>query len=365
MNVKAILSRKGREVLTIEPTARLAAAVNLLAQRRIGALIVTDGKGHIAGVITERDIVRALDEKGVAVLNVPVAEIMTRKVVTCAQTATVGEIMERMTQGKFRHLPVTERGSLAGIVSIGDVVKERLEELENALMKVEAITASLAHEVRQPLAAITANSGAALRFLEKTPPDHDEVRTALSRIVSDSQRTSEVFDNIRALFRTVDQAKQPINVNEIIIEVLQSLCGELKHHGVVTHSKLMSELPPVEGNRGQLRQVLYNLVHNALEAMEIISDRNRVLRVTTGLHGHDAIRVAVEDSGPGIDPKLLDRIFDAFVTTKTHGMGLGLALCRMIIERHGGQLSVLSDGKNGAQFQFVLPTAFTDKAAAP
>lgn len=358
MKVKNILSRKGREVLTIEPAATLATAIKLLAQRRIGALIVIDGNGHIAGVLSERDIVRALDEKGAIVLNFPVAEIMTHKVETCAETTTVGEIMERMTRGKFRHVPVTEGGSLAGIVSIGDVVEERLEELENALMKVEAVTASLAHEVRQPLAAITANSGAALRFLEKTPPNHDEVRTALDRIVSDSRRTSEVFDNIRALFRTADRVKQRVNVNEIIIEVLQSLSGELKDHGIIIQSKLMPELPSIEGNKGQLREVLHNLVHNAVEAMELTSDRNRMLRVKTELHGHDAIRVAVEDSGPGIDPKLLDRVFDAFVTTKTQGIGVGLALCRMIIERHGGQLSALSDGRNGAQFQFVLPTAF-------
>jgi len=357
MNVKVILSRKGRGVLTIEPTAALGAAIKLLAQQRIGALIVTDGSGHIAGVLSERDVVRALDEKGARVLNFPVAEIMTRKVETCAETTTVDEIMERMTRGKFRHVPVTQEGALAGIVSIGDVVKERLEELENALVKVEAVTAALAHEVRQPLAAITANSGAALRFLEKTPPNRDEVRMALSRIVSDVRRTSEVFDTIRALFRTTDQVKQRINLNELIIEVLQSLSGELKDHGIVTDSKLMSDLPPIEGNKGQLRQVLQNLVHNALEAMAT-SDRNRMLRVKSELQGQDAIRVAVEDSGPGIDPKLLDRVFDAFVTTKTQGMGLGLALCRMIIERHGGQLSALSDGRNGAEFQFVLPTAF-------
>jgi CBS domain-containing protein len=129
MTVKAILSRKGSEVLTIEPTATLAAAVKMLAQRRIGALVVT-GPGHrIVGIISERDIVRALDANGTAVLDVPIAEVMTRKVVTCAQSETIAEIMERMTAGKFRHVPVVEQGRLAGIISIGDVVKARLEEL--------------------------------------------------------------------------------------------------------------------------------------------------------------------------------------------------------------------------------------------
>jgi CBS domain-containing protein len=130
MTVKAILSRKGTEVLTIEPTATLAAAVKMLAQRRIGALVVT-GPGHrIVGIISERDIVRAIDARGTVVLDAPVAEVMTRKVVTCSQGETIAEIMERMTSGKFRHVPVVEQGRLAGIVSIGDVVKARLEDLE-------------------------------------------------------------------------------------------------------------------------------------------------------------------------------------------------------------------------------------------
>src|ERR1700674_1759517 len=130
MTVKAILSRKGNEVLTIEPTATLAAAVKMLAQRRIGALVVTGPGRRIAGIISERDIVRALDEKGTAVLDAPVAEVMTRKVVTCAQSETIAEIMERMTAGKFRHVPVVEQGRLAGIVSIGDVVKSRVDGME-------------------------------------------------------------------------------------------------------------------------------------------------------------------------------------------------------------------------------------------
>src|SRR5580704_13212400 len=129
MTVKDILSQKGTEVLTIEPTATLAAAVKMLAQRRIGALVVTGPGRRIVGIISERDIVRVLDEKGTAVLAVPVAEVMTRKVVTCAQSETIAEIMERMTAGKFRHVPVVEQGRLVGIVSIGDVVKARLEEL--------------------------------------------------------------------------------------------------------------------------------------------------------------------------------------------------------------------------------------------
>ena len=229
-------------------------------------------------------------------------------------------------------------------------------ERDNKLMNVEAITASIAHEIKQPLAAIVLNGSAALQLLGNAPPDHDEVRAALNDIISDSHRTSEVFEGIRALFQKVDQERQLIDMNEIILRVLQSLHGELKDHGVTTRTELMSGLPLVAGNRNQLQQVIFNLVHNALEAMNTTTDRSRVLRVRTEHRGRDAIAVTVEDSGPGIDPKQLDGIFDAFFTTKAHGMGLGLAICRMIIGRHGGQLTVSSGGKRGALFQFLLPT---------
>lgn len=251
-------------------------------------------------------------------------------------------------------------------VRLLDAEKQRTRELdetitllkrerENKLMTLEAITASIAHEVRQPLAAITLNSSSALRSFEKTPSDRDKVRAALNRIINDSRTASEVFDGIRGLFRRADGVRQPFDVNEITLEVLASLRGELKKHGVTTYTELASELPPVEGHKGQLQQVISNLVHNAIEAMGTTTDRRRVLRVKTELRDGAAIGVAVEDTGPGFDPQLMDRIFEAFVTTKAEGMGLGLAICRRIIETHGGQLSAVSDGKNGAQFQFVLP----------
>ena len=229
-------------------------------------------------------------------------------------------------------------------------------ERDNKLIGAEAITAAIAHEVRQPLAGIVTNASAALRWLGRTPPDHDEVRAALNRIQSESYRTSEVFDAIRALFRTGDGGRQQLDVNEIAVEVLESLRGELKENGVEIRAGMV-ELPLIDGHRGQLREVIFNLVHNAIEAMGSTTYRSRILRLTSELHGSDAIAVAVEDTGPGIDPEKLDRIFTAFVTTKSQGMGLGLAICRMIVEQHGGQLTASSDGKNGALFQFVLPIA--------
>jgi C4-dicarboxylate-specific signal transduction histidine kinase len=148
-------------------------------------------------------------------------------------------------------------------------------------------------------------------------------------------------------------------VNQLIFGVLQLSRKELEDHGVEIRLELASELPLVGGHRRQLEEVIFNLVHNAIEAMDATTDRDRVLQVRTELNSHDAITVAVRDSGPGIDPQRLDSIFGAFVTTKSHGMGLGLAICRMIIEHHGGQLTASSDGKSGSLFQFVLPTEFS------
>ena len=247
-------------------------------------------------------------------------------------------------------------------LALREAVAKFERERDNKLTNVEAIMAAISHEVRQPLMAIAINGSAARRFLARVPTDIDEAAANLDRIIKDSRRASEVFDSILELFRREDQERQPIDVNRIALEVLQSSRGELAEHRVITRTELASELPLISGHRRQLQQVISNLVQNAIEAMDNISDRDRVLRVRTGLHNRDAIIVAVEDSGPGLDPKQLRSIFDAFFTTKPHGIGLGLAICRMIVERHGGQLTAASEGNNGARFQFVLPTEFIDAA---
>jgi signal transduction histidine kinase len=253
-----------------------------------------------------------------------------------------------------------ERRESEGRLARANMMLER--ERENKLMNIEAIVAAIAHEVRQPLAAISTNSNAASRFLKGAPPDLDEVETALNAITSDGHRASEVFDSIRSLFRKVDQRRQAVDVNEIALDVLQSLRAELKDHAVTARPELASGLPPVNAHRRQLQQVIVNLVHNAVEAMGATTDRPRVLQVRTERHGPDAISLAVQDSGSGIDPKHIEKIFDTFVTTKSQGMGLGLAICRMIIERHGGKLTASSDGKSGAMFEFVLPIRLADGA---
>ena len=189
MNANKILGRKGRRVFTVISSATLAAAVSRLTKCRVGALVVTNPDGSVAGIVSERDIVRALGHKGAAALAIPIAKIMTNTVVTCTENSTLNWIMNKMTQGRFRHMPVVRHGDLAGLVSMGDAVKFRLADLEDTLTNVQSIVASIAHEVRQPLAAIAANGGAALRFLERTPVDQDEMRAALNRMVADCHRT--------------------------------------------------------------------------------------------------------------------------------------------------------------------------------
>jgi signal transduction histidine kinase len=227
-------------------------------------------------------------------------------------------------------------------------------ERNNKLINMEAMAASFSHEVKQPLTAIATNGSAALRFLAHKPANHEEVQAALHRIVEDAHRTGQIFDNLRMLFGRAGRSQAPIDVNDVVREALRNLRSDLNDHEIAAEAKLASELPLVMGHKGQLQEVISNLVSNAIEAMQIVKDGRRVLQVCTERQG-DQVVVAVEDSGPGIDPRKLDSIFDPFVTTKSNGMGLGLAICRMIVDHHGGQLSALPARSRGAAFHMTLP----------
>jgi signal transduction histidine kinase len=239
------------------------------------------------------------------------------------------------------------------------------QERDNKLMNAQAVAAAIAHEVGQPLTAIVINGSVMQQLLSKTLPQHVEAREIMNDIINDASRTSEVIASVRDLFRQTGEPPQPTNVNEIILGVLRLVREDLQDRGLAQLIQLAPELPLVPGNRNQLHQVILNLVHNALEAMDGVQDRTGVLRVRTEARGGDAIVVTVQDSGPGIDGEKLDKVFDAFFTTKRNGMGLGLAICRMIIERHGGQLTASSDGKSGALFNIVLPIKLTQEARSP
>jgi signal transduction histidine kinase len=287
---------------------------------------------------------------GIGILGDPNLPILQR--VLCAQAGILTTSLCAFVLAAL----FAERRSNEAHLAHSNMMLER--ERDNKLLNAHALTAAIVHEVRQPLAAIAVYASAALRFLGKTPPDLAEVRQALNNMITDTHRTSDVLEGFRSLFEKSDQKKEQVGVNELILGTLQLSRKELQDHRIETRLELASELPLVESHRRQLEEVIFNLVHNAIEAMDAAAVRDRVLLVRTELKGHDAITVAVRDSGLGIDPERLESIFGAFFTTKPHGMGLGLAICRLIIEHHGGQLTALSDGKNGSLFQFVLPIKF-------
>ena len=245
-----------------------------------------------------------------------------------------------------------ERRQSEARLTLSKALLER--ERHNKFLNIDAATASIVHELRQPLGAIIMNADAALSLLRKAPPDNDQTRASLDDIVDDAKRIDTALGSIRSLFKQTDQERQPVNISEIIGEVLTSVRHEFEDHEISSRLELASELPFVEGDRAQLQQVMLNLVHNAIEAMRATTGRNRVLRISAERRTETAIAVVDQDSGEGIDPNLLDNIFEPFITTKAHGMGLGLAICRTIVMRHGGQISVVSNN-GGSQFNVVLP----------
>jgi len=223
------------------------------------------------------------------------------------------------------------------------------------LITVGEMTASIAHEINQPLGAIVANGNAGLRWLARAAPDLDEARAALKRIVNEGHRAGQVIASIRSMFKKDGRTKAPHDVNDVVREVLTLVRGEVENQRVAVRTELTDELPRVLADRVQLQQVILNLVTNAIDAMGSLNGRARVLRLRSERHASDSVMVTVEDTGAGIDRENMNRIFEAFFTTKPHGMGMGLSICRSIVESHGGRLSAARGHPYGAVFQVVLP----------
>jgi len=217
------------------------------------------------------------------------------------------------------------------------------------------LTASIAHEVNQPIAATVANAQAGLRWLGAEPPNLDEVRQAFSRIVRDGDRAGAVVGRIRALIKGAPPRDERVEINAAIRDVIEITHGEATKNGVLVQTDLVEGLPLVQGDRVELQQVILNLILNAVEAMREMSEGSRELLITTGKTESGDVLVAVRDSGPGLEPAALENLFKAFHTTKPNGLGLGLSICRSIIESHGGRLWASASAPRGAVFQFTLP----------
>jgi C4-dicarboxylate-specific signal transduction histidine kinase len=217
------------------------------------------------------------------------------------------------------------------------------------------LTASIAHEVNQPLAGVVTNGQACLRWLARAVPDLEEARAAVERIIRDGQRASEVIQRIRALARKTDPHKVRLDLNDVIHEVVRLVHREVLGHRVSLRTDLAPTLPPVLGDRVQLQQVLINLVINGIEAMASVTDRPRELWIRSYQLAADRVCAAVQDTGIGIDPADADRLFHAFFTTKPGGLGMGLSISRSIIEAHGGRLWASRNVGPGAAVQFTLP----------
>jgi signal transduction histidine kinase len=224
----------------------------------------------------------------------------------------------------------------------------------NRVVTAGELTASIAHEINQPLAAMVANANAGLRFLAGAAPGFDGARAALECIVRDGHRAGEVVGNVRAMFKKDNEEKTALDLNALIQDVLALLQGELKARAIIVKTGLSSSLPYVLGHSSQLQQVISNLVRNAADAMEPVSVRARVLNVKSESCDQDGILLSIEDSWPGIDPKNIDRIFESFYTTKPDGMGMGLSICRSIVEAHGGRIWALPGPDHGAVFNVEL-----------
>jgi C4-dicarboxylate-specific signal transduction histidine kinase len=242
-----------------------------------------------------------------------------------------------------------------------DQAEQALREAQVELAHVTRVTtlgemtASIAHEINQPLAGVVTNGQAGLRWLGQDPPRLDEVRSALERIVRDGKRASEMIGRIRATAKKADPQKHAIDINDVINEGVVLVRSEVQSRGVSLRTECAPALPRVLGDRVQLQQVIINLMMNGVEAMERITDRPREILIRSRRQEADGVLVQVRDSGGGIDAANVERLFKAFYSTKPSGMGMGLSICRSIITAHGGRLWASPNEDHGATFQFTLP----------
>jgi C4-dicarboxylate-specific signal transduction histidine kinase len=284
-----------------------------------------------------------------------------------------------MPDGSMKHLRVVGRPWIKGesgrfefVGAVTDITERKraeealrqkevsLRETQTELAHVGRVTtmgelaASFAHEVKQPLVGVVTNASASLRFLSRDSPNLVEASEAIRAIIRDGNRAADVVSRMRSLFKKAPPAKELLNVNEAVEEVVILMRGEARRQRAALRTELAANLPSVMADRVQIQQVVMNLILNGLEAMSEVEDRERDLVIRTQRSEGDQVRVAVQDSGVGIDPLKVEPIFDAFHTTKPGGMGMGLSISRSIVESHGGRLWATANDGPGATFQFSL-----------
>jgi PAS domain S-box-containing protein len=261
-----------------------------------------------------------------------------------------------------------QQGQLEYIAAVQDVTARRLSEeaLNKArselahvarVMSLGALTASIAHEVSQPLSGIITNASTCLRMLDADPPNLDGARETARRAIRDGNRASDVVTRLRALFSKKEFTLEPLDLNEATREVIALSLSDLQRNRVVLQSELADELPTITGDRVQLQQVVLNLLRNASDAMTGVDDRPRHLLIKTEREPADRVRVTVRDAGVGLDRQSMDKLFDPFYTTKSGGMGIGLSVSRSIVERHHGRMWAAPNDGPGATFSFSIPLA--------
>ena len=240
---------------------------------------------------------------------------------------------------------------------LAELIVLRMSELRVTNRRAIAgqLSASIAHEINQPLAAIALSGSAALRWLSLKNPDLNEVRSCLEDMVADSHRAAQIVDAVRAMYKKDVQSKTIVDLGGLVAETLDLLRTEIVKHDVTVRKIEAEMLPRVCADRVQLQQVLINLIKNAIDAMSSVNNRSRILHIQTELTRSEVI-ISVGDSGAGLAPSDVDNIFAPFFTTKPQGMGVGLSICRSIVEMHGGRLCVAPGTPHGAVFQFTLPT---------
>jgi PAS domain S-box-containing protein len=273
----------------------------------------------------------------------------------------------RLTVSSRWSLERDERGRPVAIMGTSNDITER-NRAQEALQRAQAelahvarvvmlgeLTASIAHEVKQPLAGIVTNGSACLRWLARLPPDLDEVRRSVESMIGDAMRADEVVSGLRALSRKADPVRALLDLDEVVREVVPLLRRELLDSGIILRLELARALPRVLGDRVQLKQVIMNLMINAMQAMAGVDYRARELLIRSRSDGAGQVLLEVQDSGVGIDDESMRRLFNAFFTTKPDGMGMGLSICRSIIESHGGRIWASRNAGAGATFHFTLP----------